>query len=103
MNNTKPYYAVIFTSRLRPDQTGYQDMAKKMETLASQQSGYLGFESARQELGISISYWENLEAIARWKSHAEHQIAQEMGIKQWYQWYKVRICEVQREYNFDRE
>ena len=100
MNISKPYYAVIFTSRLNPDKTGYQDMAVKMESLAREQAGYLGYESAREDLGISISYWESLEAIARWKTHAEHQFAQEMGIKQWYQWYKVRICEVHREYDF---
>ncbi len=103
MKQGKPYYAVIFTSRLNPDRTGYTEMAKKMESLARMQTGYLGFESARDELGISISYWDSLEAIARWKLHAEHQLAQEMGIKKWYQWYKVRVCEVQREYDFSGE
>lgn len=92
---------MIFTSRLSPQKTGYHEMAEKMESLARTQPGYLGFESAREELGISISYWESLEAIADWKSHAEHQLAQGMGIKQWYLWYKVRICEVQREYDFN--
>ncbi|MBT8312028.1 MAG: antibiotic biosynthesis monooxygenase [Eudoraea sp.] len=100
MKISRPYYAVIFTSRLNPETDGYHDMAKKMEDLAKKQPGYLGFESAREKLGISISYWESLDAIDRWKSHAEHQFAQEMGIKQWYKWYKVRVCEVQREYDF---
>ena len=103
MNNIKPYYAVIFSSRLNPDHTGYQEMAEKMESLARLQPGYLGFESARGELGISISYWDSLEAIARWKAHAEHQLAQDMGIEKWYEWYKVRVCEVHREYEFTRK
>lgn len=100
MNAPKPYYAVIFSSKLNPNSQGYREMAHKMQELAAKQPGYLGFESAREELGISISYWDSLKAISDWKAHAEHQLAQEMGIKQWYQWYKVRICEVQREYDF---
>lgn len=78
-------------------------MAGRMEELAKNQPGYLGFETAREETGISISYWDSLEAIAAWKANVEHEAAQAMGITEWYQWYKVRICEVLREYDFKRE
>ena len=98
----KPYYAVIFTNTKTSVDNGYAEMAVAMEELAKQQPGYLGFESARDEIGISVSYWESLEAIANWKSHAEHLIAQNRGIKDWYKWYKVRICLVEREYEFNR-
>ncbi len=103
MNNVKPYYAVIFSSGLSADAKGYKAMANRMQELAKSQKGYLGFESAREEIGISISYWESLADIAAWKANIEHEAAQLMGIKEWYQWYKVRICEVQREYDFNRE
>ena len=98
MKAFKPYYAVIFSSRLGPEAEGYHEMASKMEELAKEQPGYLGFESARDRLGISISYWDSLKAIADWKANVEHGVAQGIGIKKWYQWHKVRICEVQREY-----
>ena len=98
----KPYYAVIFTNTKTTTDHGYAEMASAMEELAKQQPGYLGFESARDEIGISVSYWESLEAIAKWKSHADHMIAQKRGIKDWYNWYKVRICLVEREYEFKR-
>ena len=103
MKLQQPYYAVIFTSQVKPEAEGYQEMARRMEELAKEQPGYLGFESARGELGISISYWDSLEAIARWKTHAEHQIAQERGKTEWYKWYRIRVCEVQRDYEFGRE
>ena len=65
-----PYYAVIFSSR-RTDQddTAYQVMAEKMQALASQQQGYLGFESVRDATGkgISVSYWADLESIRIWR------------------------------------
>ncbi|MFH6603263.1 antibiotic biosynthesis monooxygenase family protein [Maribacter algicola] len=98
----KPYYAVIFTSTRTEEDQGYSEMAVKMENLAKRQPGYLGFESAREEIGISISYWESLEAIASWKADTDHFFAQQKGIKDWYSWYKVRICLVEREYDFTK-
>jgi heme-degrading monooxygenase HmoA len=97
------YYAVIFTNELSNDTEGYSEMATKMEELAKQQPGYLGFESARDGLGISVSYWESLEAIQQWKENLEHLQAQHAGRKRWYQWYKTRICKVEREYEFHRK
>ena len=98
----KPYYAVIFTNTRTLGDNGYAEMADAMEELAKKQPGYLGFESARDGLGVSVSYWESLEDIARWKSNADHLFAQKRGIKDWYSWYKVRICLVKSEYEFHR-
>lgn len=94
---------MIFTNTLTAGEQGYAAMAQDMEALAKTQPGYLGFESARDQLGISISYWESLEAIASWKSQSEHLVAQQRGKKDWYSWYKVRICLVEREYEFLRK
>ena len=77
-------------------------MAKLMESLAKEQPGYLGHESARQEIGITVSYWKNLEAIANWKHNADHLLAQRKGISTWYDCYTVRICLVEREYCFQK-
>ncbi|MCW5520915.1 antibiotic biosynthesis monooxygenase [Aureitalea sp. L0-47] len=96
------YYAVIFTNELSEDTEGYTEMATKMEELAKQQPGYLGFESARDGLGISISYWESLEDIKNWKENIDHLEAQSTGRNRWYQWYKTRICKIEREYEFRR-
>lgn len=95
-----PYYTVIFTSVKKEATEGYKEMAKNMEELAKQQPGYLGFESAREELGISISYWMDLESIKKWKANSEHLIAQEKGRKCWYASYKIRIAKVERDYGF---
>ncbi|NND15551.1 MAG: antibiotic biosynthesis monooxygenase [Eudoraea sp.] len=95
-----PYYAVIFTNTRTSTEEGYAAMAAEMEALAKQQPGYLGFESARDSFGIAVSYWESLEAIASWKAVSEHKFAQKEGRRLWYSWYKVRICKVEREYEF---
>ncbi|MFS4415809.1 antibiotic biosynthesis monooxygenase family protein [Maribacter sp. 2307ULW6-5] len=94
------YYAVIFTSLRRENSPGYEEMARAMEALARKQPGFLGMEHARQELGITVSYWENREAIAAWKRHATHQFAQERGKEDWYAWYRIRVCRVERDYEF---
>lgn len=101
-----PYYAVIFTSKQTSLTRGYQQAAQLMEELAQNMPGYLGIEGARNaagdKLGVTVSYWETLEDIARWKAQAEHQGAQRMGRSDWYENYTVRICKVEREYSFEK-
>ena len=94
-----PYYAVIFTSVRTEGDNGYTKAAEEMLALASQQAGFLGFESARQEIGISVSYWESMEAISAWKAHYSHRQAQTKA-KDWYGSFRVRVCKVEREYGF---
>ena len=111
MKNFKPYFAVIFTSTHTNHTQGYAEMANKMESLAKQQKGYLGIDSVRNNtstalsgaVGITVSYWESLDAIKNWKANTEHLFAQQKGREQWYNWYNVRICKVEREYEFERK
>ena len=98
-----PYYAVIFTSVRTDENEGYADMGAQMVALAAQMDGFLGVESAREELGITVSYWETLEAIRAWKQHSEHLLAQTHGRQTWYAAYTTRICLVERDYSFQKE
>lgn len=93
-----PYYAVIFSSLRTESDLGYADMARRMLALAAEQEGFLGVESAREGLGITVSYWKDREAISRWREHAEHRIAREFGRERWYSAFRVRIALVEREY-----
>ena len=97
-----PYYAVIFTSLRTAGDDGYGAMAEAMAELARQQPGYLGMESARDGLGITVSYWTDLESIAAWKANVKHLAAQEAGRERWYSHFKTRIARVERDYGFDR-
>lgn len=97
-----PYYAVIFTSLRTAGDNGYGQMADRMVELAAQQPGFLGVESAREGLGITVSYWASLEAIAHWKQQAQHLVAQRLGREKWYAAFKLRVCRVERDYGFER-
>lgn len=96
-----PYYAVIFTSQRTEGDNGYGNMAERMESLVSKQPGFLGAESVRDALGfgVTISYWESLDAIKNWKHNEAHLIAQQKGKSEWYENYITRICKVEKEYS----
>ena len=93
-----PYYAVIFTSTRTEGDHGYGKMADRMLELAAQQAGFLGVESAREDVGITVSYWASLDAIKNWKAQTEHLQAQKTGRATWYADFKVRISRVERDY-----
>ena len=97
-----PYYTVIFSSRRTGVDEGYGEVAERMVSLVSAQPGFLGVESARDDdgFGITVSYWESLEAIRAWKSQLEHLAAQDAGRKRWYEHYEVRVARVERAYAF---
>ena len=93
-----PYYAVIFTSLKIDEDRGYNAMSEKMVALVQKQEGFLGFESAREDLGITVSYWRDEPSILAWKAQLAHQEAQKSGKERWYTDYKIRIAKVERDY-----
>jgi len=98
-----PYYAVIFTSIRTADDQGYEETAVQMLEFVRKQEGFLGVESARNETGITVSYWKDLESIKKWKHHQEHIVAREKGRKIWYQSFKTRIARVESDYEFQQK
>lgn len=95
-----PYYAVIFTSHRTEGDNGYSQMSNLMIELASKQPGFLGIESAREDVGITVSYWSTLESIKQWKTNIDHQKAQRLGREKWYSTFKTRISKVEYDYEF---
>lgn len=98
-----PYYAVIFCSIRTSGNNGYSEMAQKMVESASRQEGFLGIESVRDTLGITVSYWRDLDSIKKWRENTDHVIARQKGRSDWYQSFKTRIAKVERDYEFDKD
>jgi heme-degrading monooxygenase HmoA len=98
-----PYYAVIFTSLRTTVNDQYAETSELMVKLAKQQEGFLGLESAREQLGITVSYWKDLDSIRKWKQQLDHAEAQKAGREKWYSLYKTRICLVERDYGFIKD
>ena len=99
-----PYYAVIFTTvRQEPHEgDGYAETDAAMSALAAKQPGYLGVESARAGVGITVSYWRDEASIAAWKREAQHVLAQREGRARWYERYRLRVARVERDTTFTR-
>lgn len=93
-----PYVAVIFTSLRTEDDNGYEVMSRRMNDLVGHQPGFLGVDSAHDDVGITISYWIDEQSAAAWKQVSEHAIAQDRGKNAWYREYQVRIASVTRAY-----
>jgi heme-degrading monooxygenase HmoA len=98
-----PYYAVIFSSLRTEGDEGYSEMSEKMVALAAVQDGFLGMESARAGLGITVSYWRDLDSIKKWRENADHSVARGKGRSDWYKSFKARIAKVERDYSFEKE
>ena len=75
-------------------------MADEMEKSVINQPGFLGFESARDGLGITVSYWLDEESIRLWKNNLFHAEARNQGREKWYAEFKVRVAKVERDYGF---
>lgn len=101
-NNTPqpPYYAVIFTSVRTKTDNGYTQTAQRMLELARSMPGFLGADFAREDVGITVSYWKNLDAIKAWRIHSEHVEAQRRGREEWYKSFSIHICRVERDNYF---
>ena len=93
------YYAVIFTAEMAADLSGYADMAQWMNELVQEQPGYIGkYHSMEGKREITISYWENLEAVKAWKAHPEHRAAQQLGRSKWYASYQIEVARIDKFY-----
>lgn len=95
------HYAVIFArQRSEGDDAAYGEMASRMVDLARTMPGFLGLDSAAgpDGFGITVSYWESEEAIARWKRHADHLVAQKFGREKWYTQYRITVARIERAY-----
>ncbi|MBI2380366.1 MAG: antibiotic biosynthesis monooxygenase [Gammaproteobacteria bacterium] len=98
-------YAAIFVSRRTPGDAGYEAMAGRMLELAARQPGFIAVDSARdgQGFGITVSYWESLEAIAAWKRVAEHREAQRLGRERWYGSFDLHVAKIEYSRRFRAE
>ncbi|WP_307867683.1 antibiotic biosynthesis monooxygenase family protein [Umezawaea beigongshangensis] len=99
-----PYYAVVFTSVRTGEQDGYGETSARLEELVKDVPGFLGMDHAQTPGGLSITvgYFRDAEALARWRSDAEHRAAQRRGRDEWYQSYTLHVAKVERSHGFVR-
>ncbi len=87
-------YAVIFVSNRQTDSDEYHSVDAELMELAKEEPGFIRIESAENPIGITISYWKDMESIEKWKHNARHLYAKSKA-KSWYQSYTSIICKVE--------
>lgn len=96
-------FAVIF--EVWPSKEGYDeylDIAAHLKPILETMPGFISIErfSSLTEDGkiLSLSFWEDEEAIKGWREQMEHQKAQQKGRYELFSNYRLRVAEVQRDY-----
>lgn len=92
---------VLFRSRrTAEDEAGYQAMADEMLATARTMPGFVDFQHYEGEGGerLSVVRWRDEETMRRWKEHARHRVAQQLGNERWYAEWRIEVAHVVRAY-----
>ncbi len=96
-------HVIVFRSRLRPGiEAEYEARATAIDELARTMPGMLAARDYTADDGerVSIIEFDSAENLRRWREHPEHRLAQEQGRADWYSWYSIQICIVERASEF---
>jgi heme-degrading monooxygenase HmoA len=102
-------YAVIFEVEPEADSVqDYLDIAARLRPELEKIDGFISierFKSLSQGGKIlSLSFWRDEEAIARWRRHEQHHAAQRTGRDRIFRDYRIRVAAVVRDYGmYERE
>jgi heme-degrading monooxygenase HmoA len=94
----------VFTAVRDQDPSGYSETAARMEDLVKDVPGFLGMDHAQSPggLAITVGYFRDADALAQWRSNAEHRAAQKRGRAEWYESYTLHVAKVERSHGFTR-
>ena len=94
-------YAVIFRARTGAPDPNYHEMVDRMRQLAFDRYECRDFVAVTEgDREIAISYWDDEDAIRRWRNDPDHALAQARGREAWYSAYTVQVVEIRREYHY---
>jgi heme-degrading monooxygenase HmoA len=96
-------YAVIFEVEPEPDRVQeYLDIAARLRAELEQIEGFISIErfTSLSQHGkiLSLSFWRDEDAIARWREQEQHHAAQISGRNGVFRDYRIRVAVVVRDY-----
>ena len=84
----------------------YLNTAQELRTLLESLPGFISIERFRSMINegkiLSLSFFESEDAIKEWRNTMEHRKAQALGRKRYFDNYRLRIAEVQRDYGMNK-
>ena len=76
---------------------------EKLQTEIQNAEGFIGvdrFESNNTKgYYVSVSSWKDKESVNKWHKNSKHAIAQNLGKKEIFKSFKIRVAKVFRDYN----
>jgi len=75
----------------------------ELMALAQTIEGFIGIESARSGLGITVSYWKHMDAINNWRENAEHLVAKDRAKQGWYKSFTSTIAKIESSRRFKKD
>lgn len=99
--------AVLFEAEALPEaQQRYFQLAADLKPLLADVCGFISierFESLTTKgKYLSLSWWEDEDAIAVWKQNLMHQVAQQEGKDSVFSFFRIRVACVFRDYSFEK-
>jgi heme-degrading monooxygenase HmoA len=81
----------------------YFDLAASLRPELEKIDGFISVErfQSTSDAGryVSLSFWRDAEAIARWRGHADHRLAQAQGKGGIFADFRIRVAEIVRDYS----
>ena len=67
--------------------------------------GFLGEAPCRrvgnENTFVTLFFWKDRDSIKAWRDDVEHARVRELGREKVFAWYKIRVCELEREYGWE--
>ncbi|QEZ92167.1 antibiotic biosynthesis monooxygenase family protein [Proteus sp. CD3] len=100
--------AVIFEVKVEQGKMSrYLSLATDLKPLLQDIKGFISIERfqslSTQGKLLSLSWWENEEAVLQWKKNILHKNAQQEGRSSLFNFYRISIVSLTREYSFNKE
>jgi len=83
----------------------FESALKHMQEQVKQYDGFLGEAPCcrrdNEHKFVTLFYWRDRESMKAWREDPEHLEIQQLGREKIFAWYKIRVCELEREYEWE--
>ncbi len=101
-----PMMVVIVEFELRAGaESEFETALKHMQEQVKQYDGFLGETPCcsldDEKKLVTLFYWRDREAMKAWREDLEHVKVQQLSREKIFAWYRIRVCELEREYKWE--
>ena len=83
----------------------FETALKHMQEQVKKYDGFLGEAPCcrieNKKWFVTLFYWRDRESIKAWREDREHIKVQQLAREKIFAWYKIRVCELEREYDWE--